>query len=428
MESSKFKFFFILILIFFLFSLFNSFILAQERGLEVEYPEVGGEKITTSTTIAGYAVYIFKLSLIIAAILAFAVLIYGGFRYVTSAGNPLAMDDAKKWIWGGIIGLILLLCSWLILNIISPEFLQPKVEELKETGGIYLINEKKEKRHFYSIGPISEIPEDFKAVKIEFISDKPAEEEFSSSTKEELYSIYYYSEKNQEGDEKEVKNNKALDSPPPSSPQSLDFPPKSIYFFWQKPGVYLYEEDFLNPIPMPEVYTGSQKTLKDFQDKAQSMRIVNEKMAPTWITPILFEDTDYEGMCDISIIRGNIVDRLKNKVSSIIVSQGTLPYGEVIFYEKQNCDTKDETERYIYTTIGPDPDHVTKDKTKLDQWLSIKINGNFSVLLNTEEELEGRCMVFSGVGCIPSFKGTSVYSADPEGFRPVDAWIFPTIE
>jgi len=436
MESSRFKFFFILILIFFLFSLFNSFILAEERGLEVEYPGVGEEEITTSTTIEEYTVYIFKFSLIIAAIAAFAVLIYGGFRYVTSAGNPSAMDDAKKWILGGIIGLILLLCSWLILIIINPELPRPELGELKPVGGIYLINEKNEKRYFYSTGLISEIPENFKATQIEFISDKPAEEYYSDPNKEELISIFYYSENNQGGTEAGVLNEK---TPNASSTQPLDFPPKSIYFLWNRPGVYLFygEIDFKKP-PRPKFYAGSQKTLKDFSDKAESLAFVNEKQnnQVVWekfYTAVLFKDTDYEGICDFMLTEGDIDDRLKNKVKSIAVSQGTLSYGEVLFYDKINCEMEKGKEPYRYSSEGVGVgDFVSLDTTKkeaeLDQWLSIKINGNFSVLLTTEEDLKGRCMVFSGVGCIPSFKGTSVYSADPESFRPVEAYIFPTIK
>jgi len=430
MKSNKFKFFFILILIFFLFSLFNSFILAEERGLEVEYPKVDEEEITTSTTIEEYTLYIFKFSFIIAAIAAFAVLIYGGFRYVTSAGDPLAMDDAKKWIWGGIIGLILLLCSWLILNTISPELLQPEVKPLKPVGGIYLINEKNEKRYFYSIGSISEIPKDFNAVQIEFISDKPAEEFFSNPNKEELISIFYYKENNQGGDEAEAKNEK---TPNASSTQPLDFPPKSLYFLWQRPGVYLYDKPDYETPPSPKFYTGSQKTLEDFSDKAKSIKFVNEvqnnlAVLEKTYTAVLFEDTDYEGMCQRVIMnRPQIEDRVKDKVSSIIVSQGTTPYGEVIFYDKINCEGKEDPYPLTGTSLSFQK-FVDLDKTDLDQWLSLKINGNFSVLLSTEEELKGRCMVFSGVGCIPSFKGTSVYSADPESFRPIEACIFSVMK
>ena len=77
--------------------------------------------------------------MIIGAILAFAILIFGGFRYLTSAGNPLAMTDARKWIWDAILGLILLLCAWLIIGFINKELLTPKVPDIEATSGIYLI-------------------------------------------------------------------------------------------------------------------------------------------------------------------------------------------------------------------------------------------------------------------------------------------------
>ncbi len=434
MKLNKFKLFSILILIFFLFSMFNSLISAEERGLEVEYPDVEGG-ITTSTTISEYAAYIFRLSMIIAAILAFAVLIYGGFRYLTSAGNPIAMSDAKSWIFGGIIGLVLLLCSYIILTIIEPGLVQPDVKPIEPVGGIYLISEKGEKRDFYSIDVISEIPENFNAVQIEFISDPPLDEKYDDPNKEELISIFYYSETNREGEIEKVENNKTPGSSSPSSAQGFEFTPRSLYFLWQKPGVYLYgEENFKTP-PIPMVNTASQKTLKDFSDKARSIAFVEEKDLP-WekkgYTAVLFEDTDYEGTCELKAYTNeNIADRLKNKVSSITISQGLLPYGEIIFYDKINCEGKEHSvkleEGLLGTGIGMSVSLDSED-TGLDQCLSLKINGNFSVLMNTEKNLEGRCMLFSKVGCTPTFKGTHIYSADPESFRPKAAYIFPTIE
>ena len=435
----KLKFLFILIFVPFLFSSLISFVFAKERGLEVQYPEIGEEKITTSTTMAEYAGYIFRFSFIIAAVAAFAVLIYGGFRYVISAGNPSAMDDAKKWIWGGIIGLILLLCSWLILKTIDPEFLQPEMVPLKPRQGIYLINEKDEKRYFYSPGAVSEIPEDFKAVKIEFLSDPPAEEFYADLSKEELISVFYFSEKNQGGNIAEVKNNKNPETPPPSSPQTLNFLPQSLYFFWQRPGVYLYEEENMKRPPIPKFYISSQKTLKDFIDKAKSLALVNQKQdgEVVWekfYTAFIFGDTDYEGICDFMLMEGNIDDRLKNKVKSIAISQGMLPYGEVLFYDKINCEMEEGKEPYRFYSSGDFGVGARvsldegEDETKLDQWQSIKINGNFLVLLTTEEDLKGRCMLFSAIGCIPTFKGTHIYSADPESFRPIEAYIFPVMQ
>jgi len=428
----------ILIITFFIFSMSIFFVSAEERGLEIQYPIIDGQGITTSTTIAEYAVYIFKFSIILAAIIAFAVLIYGGFRYVTSSGNPMAMDDAKKWILSAIIGLALILFSYIILNIINANFINPEVKVIEPVAGIILTDENSGISKNFKDGVI-EIPEDFKATKIEFITDKPAEEFFYNPNKAELISIFYYEEINQGGKVAVVPNNKEPDSPSPSSSQSLDFAPRSLYFLWQKTGVYLYEKENNESPPVPEVYTGSQRTLKDFSDKAKSIKFVEEKPDP-WrkqYWTILFKDTNYEGACgaydsDNSITE--IKDSLKENVSSLAVVQGTLPQGDVIFYDKVNCEGNEyiwqpKSVLFRYDSVSLEDD--TKD---LDQWLSLKINGNFSVLLITEYHsgslsyLGERCLLFSGVGCTSSFKGTSVYSADPESFRPKEAYIFPTME
>ena len=131
------RFFFIFVLIFFLSSIVYSFVSAEQRGLEVEYPEMGGEKISTSTTISEYAVYIFNFCIIIAAVAAFVVLIYGGIRYLLSFDNPGNMKEARIWIYSGIVGLCLALASYLIINTINPEIITPKLEEIKPTTGIY---------------------------------------------------------------------------------------------------------------------------------------------------------------------------------------------------------------------------------------------------------------------------------------------------
>lgn len=51
----------------------------------------------------------------------FLVLIYAGFRYYTSFGNPAAHKDAKDWISSAFLGLAILLGSYLILTTINPQ-------------------------------------------------------------------------------------------------------------------------------------------------------------------------------------------------------------------------------------------------------------------------------------------------------------------
>jgi len=102
----------------------GSFVFAQEagRGLEIEYPEAFGEAPrTVETSLPEYVKYIFNFSIMIAGLVAFGALVAGGIRYLTSAGAPAVMADAKDQILAAFLGLIILLCSYLILVTINPQ-------------------------------------------------------------------------------------------------------------------------------------------------------------------------------------------------------------------------------------------------------------------------------------------------------------------
>ena len=65
--------------------------------------------------------YIFAL--IIGGILAFGVVVYGGVKYMASAGNPSGQSDAKEWIEAALLGLLLLVGVYFILDVINPQLL-----------------------------------------------------------------------------------------------------------------------------------------------------------------------------------------------------------------------------------------------------------------------------------------------------------------
>jgi len=54
-----------------------------------------------------------------AGIVLFVLLIIGGFKYITSGGDPKAVEGAKKTLTYAIGGLIVILISYLILVLIS---------------------------------------------------------------------------------------------------------------------------------------------------------------------------------------------------------------------------------------------------------------------------------------------------------------------
>lgn len=63
---------------------------------------------------------VYQISLMGAGILAFGVIIFAALRYTLAAGNPSIQSDAKDQITQAILGLVLLLSAYLILNTINP--------------------------------------------------------------------------------------------------------------------------------------------------------------------------------------------------------------------------------------------------------------------------------------------------------------------
>jgi hypothetical protein len=104
------------IIIFLSFFLFD-FSLAQ-RELEVPIP---GLKTTKLPALPDYITAIYNFALMIIGIICFGALVYGGFLYLTSAGNPARIKEAKDQIFSAILGLIILFSAYLILRTINPE-------------------------------------------------------------------------------------------------------------------------------------------------------------------------------------------------------------------------------------------------------------------------------------------------------------------
>jgi len=152
MDKKQKFFFFFLFLIFFIF--FANFSLAIEfRAPEINYPslpfpgvkppQVFLKEIEEGDTPGEqafplYVKYFYYLFLMVSGLLAFGVIVYGGFLYLISAGAPAKMIAAKEQITGGILGLVILLSSYLILVTINPQLVMLHVSELEK----YLIPEE----------------------------------------------------------------------------------------------------------------------------------------------------------------------------------------------------------------------------------------------------------------------------------------------
>jgi len=72
--------------------------------------------------------YIYLFALGIVGIVGLLAIIIAAFDYVTSAGNPQKASGAKDKIISALLGLLLLLGSWVLLNLINPDLLKLKLE------------------------------------------------------------------------------------------------------------------------------------------------------------------------------------------------------------------------------------------------------------------------------------------------------------
>ena len=73
--------------------------------------------------------YIYLFAIGIVGIVGLLAIIYAAFGYVTSAGNPQKASDAKDRIISALLGILLLLGSVVLLNLINPDLLKLKLPE-----------------------------------------------------------------------------------------------------------------------------------------------------------------------------------------------------------------------------------------------------------------------------------------------------------
>ncbi len=64
------------------------------------------------------AMSLVKLLMTFLGIIAVVIMLYGGFLWMTAAGNEDKVDQAKKLIMAAVIGLIVILSAYLIINFV----------------------------------------------------------------------------------------------------------------------------------------------------------------------------------------------------------------------------------------------------------------------------------------------------------------------
>ncbi len=117
--------------------------LAHATSISLSLPAVnGGSSPCSNPSSQGcnpgnYINSFYQFALMIGGLLAFGAVVYGGVRYVTAAGNPSSQSEAKAWIESALLGLLLLVGAYLILNTVNPNLTHldlPALPPLQKTG------------------------------------------------------------------------------------------------------------------------------------------------------------------------------------------------------------------------------------------------------------------------------------------------------
>jgi cytochrome bd-type quinol oxidase subunit 2 len=107
------------------------------HGVTISTAIPGTNANSTSSAPGAFIANFYQFALMIAGILAFGVIVFGGILYMSSPGNPSGQSNAKEWIWGALMGLLLLAAAYLILNVVNPQLLNlnlPKLNQVSATS------------------------------------------------------------------------------------------------------------------------------------------------------------------------------------------------------------------------------------------------------------------------------------------------------
>ena len=100
--------------------------------------EFRGEQTINGNSIGNYIKIIYKYAIGIVGILAAVILMIAGVIWLTAGGNASQITEAKAWITASLTGLILALCSYLILATVNPALVEFKPLKITDIANIKL--------------------------------------------------------------------------------------------------------------------------------------------------------------------------------------------------------------------------------------------------------------------------------------------------
>lgn len=88
--------------------------------LNLDYPKFGSLDLNDNQNLVQVVAYVYYFIVGISGLAAFVMLVWGGIQWLTSGAIPSQAGEARDRIKNAILGLLLVLASFLIIQIINP--------------------------------------------------------------------------------------------------------------------------------------------------------------------------------------------------------------------------------------------------------------------------------------------------------------------
>ncbi|WP_412732589.1 hypothetical protein [Minisyncoccus archaeiphilus] len=215
-------------------------------ALEIDWPELGGLKLTENSDISETTRYFFAFGTVVGTGIMFLAAMKAGFELLTGNGSPSVFQGAKNRLLGSVVGMVILLGTYVIIQEINP-----RINTAPESQCVFGIERKlrlvkvsektgKEKEYIYTNCIQGQNPD---------ITLKEGEELMEETTrlgKCKVREVIVYSDKDYKG-EKEVvflDDNISNENCPDVPEISLEGK-QSVRIIPKLDGAYLYDDELI---------------------------------------------------------------------------------------------------------------------------------------------------------------------------------------
>jgi len=103
--------------------MFNLLAAAGDPSTTIKFKDVGGDfNKLTNLSIPGIVSGLIRLTLVVAAIVFFFILVIGGIKWIASGGDKGQTEAARNQITAALVGLVIVFAAWAILALIKTFF------------------------------------------------------------------------------------------------------------------------------------------------------------------------------------------------------------------------------------------------------------------------------------------------------------------